>query len=324
MLSQASSPPDNNPLSQSLERYNQLIMCRQLCDAYNMSITSLDVEYPKTPQEYIDMIIDRHNKTRLQRLGNCINNEKCRNPCDKAIRAVKYTNNLGNQTRKREPLRSTSHHALRLSDEVKAIMSEGLEFANDMQLAAIAAFRGLVEDKATGSLLRRLGWSDARSVSKDQMKYLMKLLSAIFFRDYQMELEFEWKNCNDNVFGRYTCDVHPKIELSAFDYMDASPHGNLPARTMSRLSTLLHELVHAYLGIYACRCPSFVKDVESLKGHGLAWQRIASSVEHNAPRFIHLPLILGRFSSIQANWGVPLYWPTQQEVREWDLEWMIT
>ncbi|KAI4953431.1 hypothetical protein J4E91_002278 [Alternaria rosae] len=64
-----------------------------------MSITSLDAEYPKTPQEYIDMIIDRHNKTRLQRFGNWINNEKCRNPCDKAIRAVKYTNKLGNQTR---------------------------------------------------------------------------------------------------------------------------------------------------------------------------------------------------------------------------------
>jgi len=316
---------NNNPPSYSLEKkYNQSIMCRRLCDAYNLSMTSLDVDYPKTPQEYIYMIIDRHNKTRHQRFGTWINNEKCRFSCDKAIRAVKHTNKLGNQTRKRDPLRSTSHHAIRLSDEVKAIMLEGPEFANDEQLDAIASFKELVEDKATGSLLRRLGWYDPRSVSKDQMKYLMKLLSAIFFRDYEMELDFEWKTCNDNYFGRYTCDVHPKIEMSASNYMDALPHGNLSARTMSRLSTLLHELVHAYLGVYACRCPSFVKDVESLKGHGLAWQRIASSVEHNAPRFIHLPLVLGRFTSIQANWGVPLYWPTQQEVREWDLERMVT
>ncbi|KAI4923611.1 uncharacterized protein J4E92_007585, partial [Alternaria infectoria] len=316
---------DNNPLSQSLENtYNQFIMCRQPRDAYNLSMTSLDVDCPKTPQEYIDMIIDRHSKTRHQRLGTWINNVKCRNPCEKAIRAVKYTNKLGNQTRKRDSLRRTSHHAIRLSDEVKAIMSEGPEFDNDEQLDAIASFKELLEDKATGSLLRRLGWYDASSVSKDQMKYLMKLLSAIFFRDYQMELDFEWKTYNDDYFGRYTCDVHPKIEMSAFNYMLASPHGNLSARTMSRLSTLLHELVHAYLGIYACRCPSFVKDVESLKGHGLAWQRIASSVEHNAPRFIHLPLVLGRFTSIQANWGVPLYWPTQQEVKEWNLERMVT
>jgi hypothetical protein len=41
---------------------------------------------------------------------------------------------------------------------------------------------------------------------------------------------------------------------------------------MSRLSTLLHEVVHAYVGYYAFPCClSYEEDVVQLSGHGRVW-----------------------------------------------------
>ncbi|KAF1923668.1 uncharacterized protein M421DRAFT_425563 [Didymella exigua CBS 183.55] len=71
---------------------------------------------------------------------------------------------------------------------------------------------------------------------------------------------------------------------------------------MGRLNTLLHEILHAFIGTYACqRCPTYEKHVGDLAGNGHVWQRIACWVENAAPHTIGLPLKLGRFEAIQAN-----------------------
>lgn len=288
-----------------------------------MSMISLDLPPPTTPQEYIDIVTDHHNETHLKRFENCITHKKCRNSCDKAIPFVKRMNKLGNQTRVCDPLRWRRHYALRLSNEFEAIMSAGPENATDKQLQAIECFKELLED-TKNTLLRDIGETDARNVSKTEMRHLIRLLSKIFFRDGTMLLDFDWitSTLGRGVYGRYSPPGLnlPKITLSAFSCRTVPDHEHLNGRAIDRLGTLVHELIHAHLDYYACRCPSFWKDVDSLKGHGLAWHRIASSLERNAPRFLQLPLDLGRFDAVRSNWSVPLYWPTKQEVIDWDLE----
>jgi len=298
-------------------------MCKD-SGTYNMSMTSQDLPSPPTtPQEYIEMVVDHHRETRLQRFENCRTDAKCRDSCDKAIPFVKRINKLGNQTRVYDPLRWKSHSALRLSSRIEDIMTAGPENATNEQLRAIDCFKKLLEDKGE-PLLREIGETNARNISKADMKSLIRLLSKIFFRDGTMLLDFDWitSTSGREVYGQYWHPglKPPKITLSAYSCHNVPDHKHLNGRAIARLGTLLHELIHAHLNHYACRCPSFEKDVKSLRGHGLAWHRIASSLERNAPRFLQLPLDLGRFDAVRFNWSVPLYWPTKQEVMDWDLE----
>jgi hypothetical protein len=295
-------------------------MCRSLCDPYNVSKTSLPGQPPTTPQEYIDMITDHHIKTRSDRPRSSVTNGKCRKSCNTAIPTVKCTNKLGNQTQVSYRLRTKSHNALLLSSEVKAIMSAGPEFATDEQLDAITTFKGLLEDDADDSLLRQLGYVDARHVDTVQMKQLIKLFSIIFFRDRHMELGFTWTAPLGKFGGFQYGKYGSSIDMSALECRVQPPFGRLTGRAVGRLGTILHELVHAHLHHYACRCPSYLIDVSAFKGHGQAWQQIASSVERNAHRFICIPLILGRFNAIRSHWALTLYWPTKDEVVKWKLD----
>jgi hypothetical protein len=90
---------------------------------------------------------------------------------------------------------------------------------------------------------------------------------------------------------------------------------------MGRLSTLLLEAVHVYFRIYSCRwCESSETSVRDTAGHGRAWQRVASLVEHATPRVLGVPLKLGRFSAIKCHWRSMMYWPTRDELTEWQLD----
>lgn len=80
-------------------------------------------------------------------------------------------------------------------------------------------------------------------------------------------------------------------------------YGHLTDVAMGRLTTSLHEVVHAFIGMYACTsCPSHNAYVEHLEGHGLVWQRIVNYAEHAASHAMGLPLRPGRFEAIQAHW----------------------
>jgi hypothetical protein len=193
-------------------------------------------------------------------------------------------------------------------------------------------FATLLGDTLDGTLMKRLGKKDASNVSEDEMDTLIKILSTIFFptmcSDYKMELGFEWTDWRDerSLLGDYTdCEYGgPRIRMGAFNFSRAPEDGPVNGLALNRLSTILHELVHAYLDHYACRCApnprSFNEDVEQWKGHGRAWQRIAWSVEEAAPSLVGLKLDLARFESIQACWDGILYWPTQKEFTRWRLK----
>jgi len=74
-------------------------------------------------------------------------------------------------------------------------------------------------------------------------------------------------------------------------------------RLLDCLGTLLHEMCHAFIGIWGCTDTMCKTKIENRgkRGHGFAWQDIAYSVERACrdPGFLGLSLDLGRWQSLE-------------------------
>ncbi|CAG5170095.1 uncharacterized protein ALTATR162_LOCUS7128 [Alternaria atra] len=305
-------------------------MCRRFPHNYKSADPLNPIPPPDTPEEFINMVRKHHKKNRKERLEHDTEQKVCANSCDKAIAARGTLGKPG--YRERVPLRLSGHHALRLCDEIKRSTEVGWDGFRAVQRKAYVALQAVIKDTSDHALIKRLGKDDANEVSEDEMMSLVKIFSTIFFptkwSDAKMELDFKWEDWRDRpeIIGLYCSPTTgtPSIHMSAFNYDDKVPsYGELNGLAMDRLATILHELVHAYLDHYACRCmknqESFEEDVDQLEGHGWAWQRIASLVERAAPDIIGLPLNLTRFEAIKCHWGALTYWPTQKEANDWQL-----
>ena len=297
-------------------------MCRKVPHMYKLVDPQNLEPAPSTLEEFIDMIRDHHKRNPGARFGSK-KQGICTNSCNNIIKP---------QYRARISLRTAGHHAFRLCDEVKRRMELGFDDFSSEQWQAHNLFKSLVEDKSDKALLKRLGKTDGRQVSQDEMKLLIKTFSTIFFpttpSDVQMELDFQWEDWRNTPgeIGLYCTNGTdmPWISMCAFNVDKEVPsYGHLNGLAMDRLSTILHEIVHAYLDRYACHCigvfGSFEESVNQLSGHAWAWQRITSSVERAAPDLTGLPISLERFRIIQGCGDKFRYWPTQQEVKDWQL-----
>jgi hypothetical protein len=63
------------------------------------------------------------------------------------------------------------------------------------------------------------------------------------------------------------------------------------------LEILLHEMIHAFIHIYICLCPSCEVQTARLEGsggHGVTWHLLADAMEDFTARFLGLELDLGR------------------------------
>lgn len=99
------------------------------------------------------------------------------------------------------------------------------------------------------------------------------------------------------------------------------PKGSVLTKwAVSRLSTMLHEVCHAFLAVYACeKCPSFAAEVGNFAGHGSAWQRIAYAMELASYRTLGLKMSMSRYNSISTSWEFRTEVPTPEEVERWNL-----
>jgi hypothetical protein len=126
------------------------------------------------------------------------------------------------------------------------------------------------------------------------MTELMVCLQRILLPGASMIIDFAWMTCPES-YG--TCTrlntVPPSvcISLNCNATRTILPTcSRLGPLAQGRLSTLLRELVHAYLSVYACkRCQSSKDAVERMDEHGKAWQQGASWIEKAALHGLGLP-----------------------------------
>lgn len=206
------------------------------------------------------------------------------------------------------------------------------------QQEACNAWDALCLDTSANSMLQRIGQKDGNDVNKEEMKTLIGIFSGIFFRtssaDDHIKVSFRWRDWRDTPrhLGRYRYfakGLLPMIKMCTFNQVGAKGYGSLNGVALDRLATILHELVHAYLDYYACRCEeildSFETNVKQSRGHGHACQRIANSIERAAPEILGYPLDLTRFVPLtnMLAWKSLKHWPSQEEVESWQLVYRV-
>ncbi|KAE8444460.1 hypothetical protein EG329_000551 [Mollisiaceae sp. DMI_Dod_QoI] len=95
-------------------------------------------------------------------------------------------------------------------------------------------------------------------------------------------------------------------------------------RLRNYLGTLLHEMIHAFLGIWGCRYKGCYNtwQRQGVRGHGHAWQDMAAAVEIAAADrdLLGLELDLGRLKNLAVDIvyekrGLPL----SEELEKWDM-----
>ncbi|CAI9629441.1 hypothetical protein GT037_010351 [Alternaria burnsii] len=179
---------------------------------------------------------------------------------------------------------------------------------NEMNSEQQLALKYMCENREY--LLEKLGSPDARvTFPVDRMRTLCTQLLSVFFLGAEIKIEFFWDFdvCeamgwlgytqtilrDDLVFERIT--MHPtqqtEVALRSLNRTESL--------ALQRLSTLIHELIHAVLKSLCCRmCKT---SNVNLADHGRAFQRLAMAIEERCPQLLGLTLDLGRINSIFAD-----------------------
>jgi hypothetical protein len=169
-----------------------------------------------------------------------------------------------------------------------------------------------------GSLQKRCQHFLDDAVGKEIHVQGQTIRDTAYDRAYKIKLE-GWFHRN---WDRWCDNERPlEVEITIFRTEDK----NRPRRLKAYLSTLLHEMCHAYLDLWGCRFEGCynVWEKQGVKGHGHAWQDIALAVEIAAadPNHMKLHLDLGRENSLAIEMvyeRMPV--PSAKELARWGMD----
>lgn len=239
------------------------------------------------------------------------------------IKTTTARNRYGNEV-KTCILEPQAHNAIHLSAVVETYTSRQLCFSTNV---TINAHKNLnLNDHSLNSLIRRLGSADARTVTPAECISILNLLTTYFFPAplsytfaFARDKETQYGSCERCIFesSSILIALHP----TNYDGWYALPTlGLLNDIAVSRLSTLLHEICHQFIEMYACfECACTPANLYNLNGHGYARQRVASWVEGAALARLGLSLKLTRIEAVEYSWEHLQVWLCEDGVERWGL-----
>lgn len=172
-------------------------------------------------------------------------------------------------------------------------------------------FRKLIRAERT-TTLHKLGWKNAgKAVRKADILQILDIFNRLFFFG-ALRLQFKWEVGLTGPGGgaAYGQCCPPNSCASSLIQMDAvCINTNIQGLaghsgpTLSRLGTLLHEVLHAYFFQYACRrCAMWGTNIGD-GGHGRAYQMTASRLEEVTERlFGGMRLSVGAGRGFKGDW----------------------
>lgn len=164
--------------------------------------------------------------------------------------------------------------------------------------------------------LRKLGWAEGpRALARHHVLEILRILNDVFLFGV-LELEFAWQSRDQNVLGQ--C-IGSRIELTSHCSHFMHPNvSECEARTLSRLGTLAHEAIHAYLNQLSCpQCPTYDVNCGNAEGHGRAFHYIASAIEQRSLDLFGFQLFVAGKSDLTANWHGVRHLPSVHDLEEW-------
>ncbi|KAF2006722.1 hypothetical protein P154DRAFT_570105 [Amniculicola lignicola CBS 123094] len=210
---------------------------------------------------------------------------------------------------------------MELAENCVAYFNRPRREMNRRQINAINRFHRYTKEWGN-----RLGWEDGpRAICRDRWLKLLNVFNDLCFFGVVNNLEFEWLDESENVLGHCIVDLTtgtPTIAISTRDWCNEfwEEMGSMcEARKRDRISTALHEMIHAYLERYACGdCPMWHKCI-GFDGHGAAWQLIAAAIEKALPHLLDIPVALGRFIGVVVWVDCYRRLPSPHDLQHWDL-----
>ncbi|KAF7447086.1 hypothetical protein PtrSN002B_003512 [Pyrenophora tritici-repentis] len=177
------------------------------------------------------------------------------------------------------------------------------------------------------------------TLSTHQLATLFSHLNAVFFagcvppHNKTLSAGFSYLSeaCSDS-FGRSNFNrvlgtqvlLHPCLWRGQHSHThghrtSTSTTTTAAAAVSSRLSTLLHEMSHAYLQAYTCAaCPTHASSIGPL-GHGRAWQLLAAKIEHVASVLLGTGMDLGRLPALLRDVGAGAALPSWHDLGVWGM-----
>ncbi|KAJ4358358.1 uncharacterized protein N0V89_002940 [Didymosphaeria variabile] len=135
-----------------------------------------------------------------------------------------------------------------------------------------------------------------------EMQHLWQTINILFFGGPIPGISFRWKKIKHSVLGRTTTSLSGNPVISMHPARTAHDFGDYAI--LDFLSTLVHEIIHAFLQYYPCwLCRSWARDYTA-GGHGRLFQILARKMEEVFPRLLGVPVRLGRFESLLGDLGV--------------------
>lgn len=175
-------------------------------------------------------------------------------------------------------------------------------------------------------LIAKLGSYDTRlTLPVNEMRTPITHLLSVFFFGATILFEFAWQNDlleTNNWVGVTVTEtrngedveciaIHPtKVKINVSRSTNYSR-----ALAIQRLSTLMHELIHAVIKTLCCRDCRASSD--NLAHHGRAWQRLALGVEGQFARLFGLSLDLGRMDGVlndMVSQGAAFSYPSRHDL----------
>lgn len=187
---------------------------------------------------------------------------------------------------------SGTHETLYLARQTIAYFERPVEEFNETQLAAVQRFKEL-------RVLMNEGPSSRSNIFKPALILeFLRVFNDIFFMS-AIKFDFDWANARAPA-GSAVSVYHPDDGTATFRIVmcSASWQPNCKSSTPDRLGALLHEAIHAFFMLYACKeCKTEHFNVGA--GHGRAWQMVAFKLEEVLPRLLGVSVNLGRFEALR-------------------------
>lgn len=148
-----------------------------------------------------------------------------------------------------------------------------------------------------------------------KMKQLMNIFSDLFFFSTipVSQIKFRWRKCSFKHLGAFKPGSN---HLSMREDILGAIRGT---RLLTRLSTLLHEMTHAYFCVLACwNCP-WRDEAHGENGHGGVWQLVTLAIERAMLRLARLSVDMNRGPDLVHHIEETNKFPSLCELKKWNL-----
>lgn len=177
------------------------------------------------------------------------------------------------------------------------------EYMNDRQLAAREGLLKWVDGRA--DLFKYTTNFDAeKAIPASEMRYLWKMISEMFFGVDIGDGTFTWDGnmCDLGTqktrFKETTNQPSSMISMNSADMLGDFGKFN----TLSIVSILFHEAIHAVLEEYGCpECKT--SEINDMAGHhGRPYQMLSTKIEEVVPILLGIPVKIGKFDALVLSW----------------------